>query len=195
MTNFLKPDFTAPSVTAVTPELLVELGVKTLSLDVDGSIMPHHAEEIPPEILAHLQMIGSSGIRIAFSSNSYNGRVAELQAIAATISGEVRVVTPASVSPSSDERIVKRYRKPNPAMIEEAARQTEVEIDEVLHGGDQAFKDVLAANRAGAHSLLIPRYGEGGDWRVEFLQRPVEGVVLPFFGVKSLRRQLAMKSV
>ncbi len=193
MSDHLKPDFIASSVKSITPEALFGIGVKTLSLDVDGSIMAHHDREIPPEILEHLKMIGGSGIRIAFSSNAYNGRVDELLTIAATIREDVKVVTPASVSPSADEKIIKKYRKPNPAMITEVARQTGVEVSEVLHCGDQAFKDVLAANRAGACSLLVARYGEGGDWRVEFIQRPIEGAVLPLFGVRSLRRQLVMK--
>jgi predicted HAD superfamily phosphohydrolase YqeG len=180
---------------AVTPDMLAQIGVKTLSLDVDGSIMSHHAAEIPAEILEHLRAIGQSGIRIAFSSNAYNGRVAELEEIATTINPEVAVVTPSSVSPNLEEESVKRYRKPNPAMIFEVARHTGTEVEEVLHGGDQAFKDVLAANRAGAKSLLIPKYGVGGDWRVEYLQRPLEGAMLPFFGVRSLRRQVAMRSL
>lgn len=186
MIHNLRPDFIAPSVMHVTPDFLNEQGIKTLSTDVDGFLMSHHGSELPEEVRRHLQAVSDSGVNIVFSSNAYGERVDELHEIAATIDKTVRVVTPAMVAPPDVPP--KKYRKPNPAVILKAAGITGTAPADVLHGGDQGMKDVVAANRAGAKSLLVPKYGEGGDWRVEFIQRPIEGLVLPLIGVRGLRK-------
>lgn len=193
MIHNLRPDFIAPSVLHVTPDFLSEQGIKTLSTDVDGFLMSHHGSELPEEVRRHLQAVSDSGVNIVFSSNAYGERVDELHTIAATIDDTVRVVTPAMAAPLDVSP--KKYRKPNPAVILKAAGITGVHPSEILHGGDQGMKDVLAANRAGAKSLLVPKYGEGGDWRVEILQRPLEAAALPLVGVRGLRKVQALTAV
>ncbi len=192
MRELLYPNLIAKTVHAVTPEVIEAHDGEVLSLDVDGTIMPHHGDKIPDEILIFLKEIERKGYKIAFTSNAYGERVIELQQIAETISRYVEVITPQDVCANGDK--LKRYRKPHPAMIHEVAARLGVRVDSVIHVGDQLFKDVVAANRAGAKSVLVSRHGEGGDPRVEYLQRPVEKLVIASFGVRSLRRQPMSRS-
>lgn len=186
MIHNLRPDFIAPSVMHVTPDFLNEQGIKTLSTDVDGFLMSHHGSELPDAVRRHLQKVSGSGINIVFSSNAYGERVDELHEIAATVDETVQVVTPVMVTPEGLDP--KKFRKPNPAVILKAAEITGVKVSDVIHGGDQGMKDVVAGNRAGAKTLLSPKFGEGGDWRVEVFQRPLEAVALPLIGVSGLRK-------
>ena len=54
--------------------------------------------------------------------------------------------------------------------------------------GDQLFKDVLSARRAGVRALLVPRLGPSDHNGVRYLQRPVERVLRPLLGLPAGKR-------
>ncbi len=186
MKRIITPDFVAPDITYITPEFMDEMQFKTLSLDVDGTISVHHAKHLDSEMRDHLRGICSSGFNMVLSSNAYGPSIDELAEIAYSVDCSVLISAPEIAMPNAKNP--KRYRKPASTLIKFAAKITDAAPDEVLHVEDQLLKDIVAANRARAYSLLVPKYGTGGDWRVENLQRPIEKFILRGLGKVSLPR-------
>ncbi|MEK9195765.1 MAG: HAD-IIIA family hydrolase [Patescibacteria group bacterium] len=178
------PDHETDNLKHINIDWMTDHGYRALSVDVDNTIMPHHGKEIDPLILMALRTLSEMGMPIAFASNAYGERAEELKEIAKTIHESVIVVTTADVSGGDKPQ---KFRKPKPDMIIEIAKRLGVKSEELLHAGDQQFKDVLSANRAGAGSLLVSKFGEGGDWRVELLQRPVEKFAMGIIRIAQLR--------
>lgn len=147
-------------------------GVSAVVCDVDGTLMNHHATELEQPIENSLNALAYAGIKLYILSNAYGSRIDELH----DIFGEyvVRIVTPVDVTPPGKNP--KRYRKPNPAMLQSIIGGSDPRRYLVV--GDQLFKDVLTANRVGALSLLVNPRGDHGHWGVEHIQRPVEQVIL-----------------
>lgn len=182
----LRPTFHADSVERLTPDALKDVyeqaphhpKIEVVAFDVDGTLMEHHAGEIGEDVRNTLETLSEAGKKLFIVSNAYNtmkkNRVDELHDIVAASRLPIDVYTPARVANGESP---KKYRKPNPAMLEAIAQSEAVHPRHILMVGDQAFKDVLSAHRAGAQSLLVPRMGEGDDWKVKSFQRPVEKLV------------------
>ncbi len=184
MKKFLTPDFVAPDITYATPDFLERMYIETLSVDVDGTIMSHHAKKLDPYADNYLRRVLDVGINVVLTSNAYGGRIEELAEVADSIGPEVKISAPEIITPGIKNP--KKHRKPKSDMVDFVARLTNVEPDQILHVGDQLLKDIVSARRAGALCMLVPKYGGGGDWCVERLQRPIENLILPSLGVGHL---------
>lgn len=169
----LKPDFIAPNVEAITPDLFEEgqplENVKGIAYDVDGTLMEHHGTSVRNEVYKALAAQAETGLKLFVISNAYGDkRRRELYEMFEMNGLGMRVYTPEDVA---GRALAKKNRKPKPYMLQMV--QDEVNGG-VLMVGDQMGKDVWSAHQAGALSLLVPRRGEGDDWRVRSFQRPLE---------------------
>lgn len=185
-----KPTLIAHGAEALTPDALVGVGmgpgskneIKAAAFDVDGTLMNYHGEQFDEEVKESLLLLGSAGIKLFIISNAYDARVDELDRIVTRSGLPFRdIYTPASVTPPGEEP--KHYRKPRPDMLQKIMKDHELNPKNVLMIGDQLAKDIVSANRADVHSLLVPRRGEGDDWRVRQFQRPVETLMRPLIGL------------
>lgn len=160
------------------PDILRGIGL--VAFDVDGVLADYHKG--PDEgVKDTLRELGSQGLNLCIISNAYGERVSELDEMFGLPFG-MRVYTPASVTPAGEH--VSDYRKPNPAMLERAAQDHEQPLKGVLAVGDQLFKDIVSANRAGAPSLYLPRRGRGDHPAVRALQRPPEAFLRVVLDIK-----------
>lgn len=170
--NF-KPNFIAPNVEAITPELFEDgmplSGVTALAYDVDGTLMSHHATMVEHEVYLALKAQAEIGLKLYVISNAYGDkRRSELREMFEMNGLGMKMFTPEDVA---GRALAKRNRKPKPYMLNIVQAETDGLVAMV---GDQLSKDVLSAAKAGAVSIQVPRRGEGDDWRVRTFQRPFE---------------------
>lgn len=179
--NILRPNYVARAVEALTPESITERtgSVRVVAFDVDGTLSDYHADRLEPSVKETLYNLGQSGLSLWVISNAYNSRADELVDVLEGVVSHDHIVTPKIVADGNDP---KRYRKPSPAMLRYVAATEAVDTYSILMVGDQMFKDIVSANRAGAQSVLVPKRGERDHVGVRF-QRPVEALARAGLGL------------
>lgn len=186
----LRPTFQLPSVAALSPEFLREERVSGVIWDVDGTLMPHHAHGVSPELRETVdRLFREPGLRHAILSNCEGARLLELGRLFPNVpiiagyetahGDRFRVLTGESerwlasgVEPSRYEEIhrpqidllhSRPMRKPSAVLVEAAlcALGLEARRERVLMVGDQHFTDVASANLAGIRSVKVPTLARG----------------------------------
>jgi len=187
--NRLIPDLVVDRLLHVTPEDLHALSPETrvVCMDIDGTVTDYHAASVPVEAQERIRSFTAAGLLTVIVSNCSGARVEEVHRLFDGLVTEV--MTPADcVDPTDPGDSGRRHRKPAPDMLLEAASrltvtdpaigaERAVRPAEMLMIGDQMFKDVLVARRAGTKAVLLPRLGSHDHLGVRLLQRPVETVL------------------
>lgn len=142
--------------------------IRALSYDRDLTVTGYHSSVVPEQHIAVINRFSELGIRQGFNSNSGSKEsAANVARVAVCISEAI-----------GDEFVVATSfeaggRKPGPKTFLLFKDKTGVPLERTGHIGDQWLKDIKGANDAGLSvSVLVAPYGEGDDWRVEYLQRP-----------------------
>ncbi|MCL2368856.1 MAG: YqeG family HAD IIIA-type phosphatase [Oscillospiraceae bacterium] len=131
------PDLVARDVFQITPTLLQKRGITLLLLDLDNTLAPY-SEDLPRErILTWMKELRDAGIELYLISNSRKSSRADDYAEAADIP------------------FIKRAGKPNPRALHAAMEELGKTPAETALMGDQIFTDGMAANRAGATSIVV----------------------------------------
>ncbi len=185
--NSLRPTFVARGVEALTPISVVECDIRSIALDVDGTLSDYHSAEVEPSVSDTLSELGHAGLTLFIISNAYGHRVEQLAEIYGEVVPEANIITPELVAPEGEN--LSSYRKPNPAMLLYASKMSGINPEQTLMVGDQLFKDVLSANRAGAKSLLVPRRGTNDHPGVR-LQRAPEMLARATLGLPAYGNRL-----
>jgi HAD superfamily phosphatase (TIGR01668 family) len=151
MSFSLIPKVALPDIFGVTPALLRRKGVSLLFLDLDNTLAPY-SEDLPSaRVLAWMAELKAAGVTLyLISNNSDPGRV-ERYAEAAGIRGVAKAGKP---SPETLRCVMADLRK-TPA--------------ETALMGDQVFTDVLAANLAGALSILVKPLEMNALFRLRYI--------------------------
>ena len=131
------PKIVAPDIFAITPALLQKYGVTLLCLDLDNTLSPYSEDMPPAEVLDWMAELKAAGIALYMISNSRKHRRADDYAAACEIP------------------FIKCAGKPSPKALHKAMAETGKTAAETALMGDQIFTDGLAANRAGALSIVI----------------------------------------
>jgi len=131
------PDFSFRDVTGIKPDFLSQLGIRFLMLDMDNTIAAYGTRSPTEEVLQWVAEIKKSGVKLYLVSNSIRkGRAEEFAGIL-------------------DIGFIKGARKPSPKGVRKAMSETGFDAHESSLVGDQAYTDVLAANRAGVVSIAV----------------------------------------
>ena len=130
------PNLIVENLTRLTPRVLKERGIEFLMLDFDNTIVPYTRNE-PDEAMAQwLEMMLGSDIGICIVSNSKKNRVVEF-------------------SKARGIPCITHSKKPFPKGIRQCREQFGFDMAHAALAGDQIYTDVLGANCAGAHSILV----------------------------------------
>ena len=189
--SHVKPSHVAPKVEAITPDALRQNGLETIKYvlwDFGGTLAEHSAKELENDVVAVLRALERAGLRQYIHSNAYGRNVDKLRRIVQHYGLKMDVMTPIAVTPDSQNP--KLYAKPRSLMIEKIMADNNAQADEILVVGDQMLKDVWAANNAGVRSVFIERRGSEDDWRIKYLQRPLEMMLARFFRLPQQSKQL-----
>jgi len=137
MSFSLFPTYKFKKLTSVKTEFLRKRGISLLMLDLDNTIAPYGQEKPDTATLQWVQEMTAGGIVLFIVSNSKKQNHVSAYAAAMGID------------------FVYHAHKPSPQKLLEVCRELGVEPCAAAFAGDQIFTDVLAANRAGASSILV----------------------------------------
>ena len=136
MRNLFVPDYMFADIYKITPEFIKSIGVSTLVLDIDNTLVTYAVEEPTPEVIAWVRGMQESGLSLCIASNNHTPRVEKF-----------------------NEKLGLFYMcesaKPSRKAIRKACAHFGVTPAQVAVIGDQIFTDVLCASRAGATAILV----------------------------------------
>ena len=184
----VRPDLVLDAVAHLTADDLRRLApdVTALCFDIDGTVTDYHAPHFPAEATDHLRGLAEAGYRTFVVSNCYGERAREVHRLFGR--HVTAVFTPEDcVDPADPHPNPRKHGKPAPDMVLAATRHAQAAPHQVLMVGDQMFKDVVAARRAGTRALLVPRLGPSDHVGVRYLQRPLERIARPLLGLPGPR--------
>lgn len=124
------------SILDISPDELRKIGAKALAFDLDNTTVYDSSYRIYRGCLEWVQAMKNAGFPIMIITNTHTRRAKKLAKIF-----DVDYIGPA--------------RKPAIEGFLEAARRMNVNISELAMIGDQLFKDIEGANRAGAISIWV----------------------------------------
>ena len=135
--HLLQPDLIlGQSVLGITPELLVQKGLKGLILDVDETIVPVGRKQLDPDVQSWAKEIQTT---VPLSLVSNNVGYERIKKIAAGMN--VPFVASAG--------------KPSRRKLRKAAVEMDLPFEQIAMVGDRLFTDVLAGNRLGLFTVLV----------------------------------------
>ena len=154
----------APSITALTPELLSRRGIRLLMLDFDNTIVTYYSDIPTQQMEQWLQAMPASGIQLCIVSNSKSDRVQRF-------------------CRERNLDCIIRAKKPRGKGIRECLAKYDIPASQAALAGDQIFTDVLGANAQGVTSILVDAIHNHNIW---FKGRHV--LELPFLFLARKRR-------
>lgn len=141
----LLPKAMTDAVTDLTPSYLRGLNIRLLMLDFDNTIVPYTTDVPTAKMQMWLETMMESDISICVVSNSKNDRVKNF-------------------CRQYGLDCITRARKPFSDGIRRCMEEYELEPDACALVGDQIFTDVLGANCAGIHSILVKAIHNHNFW-------------------------------
>ena len=170
MLERFKPKDLLNSVFEITPAFLEQRGLKALLLDIDNTIVPHgKLESSPPDlelVRVWLAPLVDTGIALRFVSNALPARIrfhTDALGIKAVGAGGTA-------------------GKPFAPAFQTAITELGLPPAQIAMLGDQVFTDVLGANNAGMHSILVRPMSDNAKLHTH-LARMLERRVLKHFGL------------
>ena len=158
------PKLMAPSITALTPELLSRRGIRLLMLDFDNTIVTYYSVIPTQQMEQWLRAMPASGIQLCNGSNSKRDRVQRF-------------------CRERNLDCIIRAKKPRGKGIRECLAKYDIPASQAALAGDQIFTDVLGANAQGVTSILVDAIHNHTIW---FKGRHV--LELPFIFLARKRR-------
>jgi hypothetical protein len=157
------PDEYLDSAYDVDYEGLYEKGYRAVLFDIDNTLVPHDApaDERAVELFARLRKIGYKTMLL---SNNKEPRVKMF-------------------NDSVGSNYIYKSGKPKPVNYREAMRRMGTDEKNTIFVGDQIFTDILGANLAGMHSILVKPIHPKEEIQI-ILKRYPEKIVLYFYGRK-----------
>ena len=137
MRNPLMPDYMFRTFDEVTPEFLLNLGVRAVLADIDNTLAPYEQPEPDERIRGWIASLSAAGISVAFVSNNNAERV---ELFNRTLG------VPAY--PKSGKPFKKNLRKAMTAVG--GTKNTTVML------GDQLLTDALAGHNLGVKCIIVP---------------------------------------
>lgn len=144
-------DIELESVYTLTPQWLLDRGIRLLLLDFDNTIIAYTVKEPTEQFLTWWKNMEENGVRLMVVSNSRKSR---------------RV--PDFCQPIGLP-FIRHAGKPNPKGILRAMEQMGFSPNETAMAGDQTFTDILGGNLAGVTSILVrPIYFSNPFQKIRF---------------------------
>jgi len=132
----LKPDVYVRSVHDIDLAELKRLGIDTLLVDLDNTLLSRDTSEFTPEVLEWSSTVVADGFRVCLVSNNWHERVH-------TAAAELGF------------GLVSRAVKPLPFAFLVALKRLDSSSKRAAVVGDQVFTDVLGGNLTGARTVLV----------------------------------------
>jgi HAD superfamily phosphatase (TIGR01668 family) len=149
--DLLRPRDRLPGVVALTPRYLARHGLRAVLVDLDNTLVGWNRDDPTAEVRAWLHRLRQRGVPVGVVSNNGRGRVARfcdafgLDAVAGA-------------------------GKPGTRGLRRALAQLGTGPAETALVGDRLLTDVLAGNRAGLYTILVPALDPRELWATRVLR-------------------------
>lgn len=154
----LKPALCAARLYNVDLRSLWARGIRLLLIDADNTLSTWQNSDVSPENLAWIRAAQDMGFALLIVSNAGAERLAPLERALAI-------------------KAVPSCAKPLPFKVSAARRRLGFEKAACAMLGDQLLTDVLAANLAGLHSVLLSPIDVSREFAGTRINRKIEGVL------------------
>jgi HAD superfamily phosphatase (TIGR01668 family) len=134
------PDVALDRISELPIEALRARGIAGVIFDLDNTLVPYHADDVPADVEAWLHTFREAGLRGAVVSNARHRRAARLAE---------RFGWPS----------IGGLPKPNPWRLLRAMRAMDTAPQTTALVGDQLFTDVLPGNWLGLYTILVEPMG------------------------------------
>lgn len=152
------PDLYLESVKNINPTLLKKNNIKGLILDVDNTLIDYY-RNMPDGVEAWCKNIKDEGIQCMIVSNSNKKDKVE------------------TVAKKLEIKYILFAKKPLKSGFLRAAKQMNLNPEEIAAVGDQIFTDVIGSNRCNMFSILVKPIAKK-DLILTLVKRPLENIVI-----------------
>ena len=136
MLKYFLPDQHVKSIFDITPESLIEKGVKGIITDLDNTLVEWDRPSATPKLIEWFENMKKHNILVTIVSNNNEERVKSFSD---------PLVTP----------YIYRARKPMTIAFNRAVKEMGLKKEETVVIGDQLMTDVFGGNRGGFHTILV----------------------------------------
>lgn len=130
------PDLAVDRLSEVSIEQLRAIGVVGVIFDLDNTIVPYHADDVPADIEVWLEAFRKADLRGALVSNALRRRAVRVAGLLGWPS-------------------IGGLPKPNPCRLVRAMRAMATTPQTTALAGDQLFTDILPGNWLGLYTILV----------------------------------------
>lgn len=134
--KYFLPDQHVKSIFDITPESLIEKGVKGIITDLDNTLVEWDRPSATPKLIEWFENMKKHNILVTIVSNNNEERVKSFSD---------PLVTP----------YIYRARKPMTIAFNRAVKEMGLKKEETVVIGDQLMTDVFGGNRGGFHTILV----------------------------------------
>jgi len=171
------PDYIIRGISDIDPLDLD--GISAIFFDYDNTVTGF-GEEIKDPEREVLERLGEAGIDLFVVTNAHASRINTIRENLTGLIDPENIINPECCTDTRLSSIM--AEKPSSKMIEYALARYSLKASQVLLIGDRIFNDIIAGNRAGVRTALVPPLGREHA-AVECLQRPVESLLRAMWGL------------
>ncbi|SFA69776.1 hypothetical protein SAMN04488072_10184 [Lentibacillus halodurans] len=164
MLRYLLPNEHVKSIFDIHPEALKEKRIKGIITDLDNTLVAWDVADATPEVIEWFRWMKEHDIKVTIISNNKWERVKIF-------------------SEPLDTPFVFSARKPLRQAFKQAAKEMNLNKDEIVVIGDQVLTDVLGGNFAGFYTILVVPIVQT-DGRVTRFNRKIERRILSYMRKK-----------
>ena len=166
MLKVFLPNQHVKDIFEITPESLMENGIKGIITDLDNTLVEWDRPNATPKLVKWLEEMKHSNIKITIVSNNNESRVK-------------------AFSEPLDIPFIPAARKPSRRAFNQALKQMGLRKEESVVIGDQLLTDVLGGNRGGFRTILVVPVAQTDGFITRF-NRMVERRILNWFQKKGM---------
>ncbi|TMN21024.1 YqeG family HAD IIIA-type phosphatase [Lentibacillus cibarius] len=164
MLKLFLPNQHVKSIFDIHPDELKKRGLKGIITDLDNTLVAWDVKDATPEIIEWFRMMNEHNIKVTIISNNNMERVKLF-------------------SEPLNTPFVFSARKPLSHAFKRAAREMELQKDDIVVVGDQILTDILGGNIAGFHTILVVPIVQT-DGKVTRFNRKIERQILRYMRKK-----------
>lgn len=135
--SILTPKSFFQSIYEITPEFLKEQGIRAIVSDIDNTLVTYDDPEPTEELMKWFKSLEDAGVKLAFISNNNGDRVTVFNR-------------------SLGYHAFPNAHKPLIGTMLKAIETLGEGKEHTAALGDQILTDIVAGNRAGIHTILVP---------------------------------------
>ncbi|WP_042345761.1 YqeG family HAD IIIA-type phosphatase [Bacillus massiliigorillae] len=166
MLKLFLPNEHVKSIFEITPQSLVDKGIKGIITDLDNTLVEWDRPNATPKLIEWFKRMEESGIKVTIVSNNDEKRVG-------------------AFSEPLQIPFIHRARKPLVRAFNKAILDMGIKKEESVVIGDQLLTDVLGGNRGGFHTILVVPVAQSDGLATKF-NRMVERRILTIFKKQGL---------